>query len=83
MARITVEDLYRGEKYNVASAVGAEFLIKGRPAGYSKQTWLELLFIKHTLIAAEKMFQEGDSISAMIDNESSFPRKRWDEDDDD
>ncbi len=83
MARITVEDVYRGEKYNVLDAVGAEFLTKGRPACYSRQTWLELLLVKHTLIAANKITREGDWIEGMIPNESSFPIKRWYEDDDD
>lgn len=66
MARMTVEDVYRGDKYNVLDAVGAEFLTKGRPASYSRQTWLELLLVKHALIAAEKMFQEGDSIDCAV-----------------
>ena len=83
MARITVEDVYRGEKYNVLDAVGAEFLTKGRPAGYSRQTWLELLLVKHTLIAANKITREGDWIGGMISDESPFPIKRWYEDDDD
>ncbi len=83
MARITVEDVYRGEKYNVLDAVGAEFLTKGRPAGYSRSTWLELLLVKHTLIAANKITREGDWIGGMISDESPFPIKRWYEDDDD
>ena len=83
MARITVEDVYRGEKYDVLSAAGAEFLTKGRPAGYSRQTWLELLLVKHTLIAANKITREGDWIGGMISDESPFPIKRWYEDDDD
>lgn len=65
MARITVEDVYRGEKYDVLSAAGAEFLTKGRPAGYSRQTWLELLLVKHTLIAANRITREGDWIGGM------------------
>ena len=83
MARITVEDVYRGEKYDVLDAAGVEFLTKGRPAGYSRQTWLELLLVKHTLIAANKITREGDRIGGMISDESPFPLKRWYEDDDD
>lgn len=83
MARMTVEEIYSGDKYDIAGKAGLDYLLHGRPITCDEMTWMFLLTVKHTLIAAEKMFQEGDSISAMIDNESSFPRKRWDEDDDD
>ena len=71
MARITVEEVYRGEKYDVMSAAMADYLTNGRPAEYDERTWIEMLIVKHTLIAAEKIRNEGDSISGMTDGEPS------------
>ena len=45
-------------------------LIRSVPEGYDKQTWLEMLIVKHTLIAAKKMKIEGDFVSGMTDVES-------------
>ena len=81
MARITVEEVYRGEKYGVMSAAMAEYLTSGRPVEYDERTWVEMLIVKHALIAAEKMNKEGDSISAMFDGESLSSYVRWDEND--
>ena len=79
MAQITVEEVYNGAKYQVMSSAVAEYLMNGRPAEYDERTWLDLLLVKHTLIAAEKMKIEGDSISGMTDCESSSSYVRWDE----
>ena len=79
MARITVEEVYRGEKYGVMSAAMAEYLRDGRLAEYDERTWVEMLIVKHALIAAEKMKSEGDSISGITDAESSSSYVRWDE----
>ena len=81
MARITVQDVYNGAKYDVMSAAVAEYLSNGRPAGYDERTWVEMLIVKHALIAADKMKLEGDSISGMTDAESSSSYVRWDEHD--
>ena len=74
MARITVEELYRGErngeKYGgIMGAVAKDSLTRGVPKDYDKQTWTEMLFIKHTLAIAEKLKQEGDFVSGMTDVE--------------
>ena len=79
MARITIEEIYRGEKYGVMSAAMAEYLTNGRPAEYDERTWIEMLIVKHALIAADKMKSEGDSISGITDAESSYSYVRWDE----
>ena len=54
MARITVEEVYNGEKYDVMSAATVEYLTNGRPAEYDERTWVEMLIVKHALIAADK-----------------------------
>ena len=81
MAQITVEEVYSGEKYDVMSAVMADYLDNGRPQEYDERTWLDMLIVKHTLIAADKMKFEDDSISGMTDGESSYSYVRWDNDD--
>ena len=80
MARISIEALYTGEgargKYcngGLMGAVMTEIITHGVPDGYDGKTWAELLLIKHTLLVAEQMKQEGDFISGMTDSElSSF-----------
>lgn len=54
VARMTVEEIYRGEKYDVMGTATADCLMNGRPAEYDEQTWLDMLLVKHALIAAEK-----------------------------
>ena len=83
MARISIEALYAGEgaggKYGSGGLMGAvmtELFTHGVPDGYDEKMWAEMLLIKHVLLAAEQMKQEGDSISDMTDSEpSSFPAK--------
>lgn len=81
MARMTVEEIYRGEKYNVMSAATANYLMNGRPSEYDERTWLDILLVKHTLIAAKKMKNEGDTVSGMTDDMSSSSYVRWNEND--
>ena len=78
MTRISIEALYTGEgagsKYGSGGLMGAvmtEIFSHGVPDGYDAKTWAELLLIKHTLLVAEQMKQEGDSISGMTDSEPS------------
>lgn len=81
MARITVQEVYNGAKYDVMSAAVTDYLKNGRPAEYDERTWMDMLLVKHALVAAEKMNKEGDSISGMTDTESSSSYARWDEND--
>ena len=81
MVRMTVEEVCRGEKYGVMSAATADYLTNGRPAEYDERTWIEILVVKHTLIAAEKMRNEGDTVSGMTDSVSPSSYVRWDEHD--
>ena len=81
MPRMTAEEIYRGEKYGVMGAATADYLMNGRPSEYDERTWLEMLLIKHALIAAEKMKNEGDTVSGMTDDMSSSSYVRWNEND--
>lgn len=75
MAQMSLEELYRGEsageKYGILGEVMKDFLQNGRQSEYDERTWLEMLLVKHALIAAEKMKNEGDTVSGMTDDMSS------------
>lgn len=58
-----------------------DFFENGRAAEYDERTWLEMLLVKHALIAAEKMKNEGDTVSGLTDDMSSSSYVRWDEHD--
>ena len=65
MTKLTVEEVYRGEKYNVMGNAFKELISLYEDIGTlaDLQTTTELLVCKHTLIAAKKMIDEGNSIS--------------------
>ena len=64
MAKYTIEELYRGEKYSILSAVGAKAIRSCiDPHTADGQTWLEMELIRQTFITAEKMKQNGDCIA--------------------
>lgn len=75
MAQMSLEELYRGEsageKYGILGEVMKDFLQNERPSEYDERTWLEMLLVKHALITAEKMKNEGDTVSGMTDDMSS------------
>ena len=75
MAQMSLEELYRGEgageKYGILGKVMKDFLQNGHPSEYDERTWLDMLLVKHVLIAAEKMKNEGDTVSGMTDDMSS------------
>ena len=68
MAKYTLEDIMYGDKYGIESAVVVEvfkMVQQGMPAKEIKEK-LNMLYVKHTLLAAKKIHDEGDCIS---DNE--------------
>ena len=83
MAQISIEQLYRGEgagkKYGILGEVMKDFFKNGCPSEYDERTWLDMLLVKHTLIAADKMKIEGDTVSGMTDDVSPSSYVRWDE----
>lgn len=85
MAQMSLEELYcgesAGEKYGILGEVMKDFFENGRPSEYVERTWLDMLLVKHALIAAEKMKSEGDTVSGMTDDMSSSSYVRWNEND--
>ena len=70
MAKLTIEQIYNGTKYDVMSKVLTEYLKNGRPKEYDERTWIELLIVKHSINATYKMQKEGDTVSGMTDGVS-------------
>ena len=62
MAKITVKELYYGERYGVMGEVFKAMLLAPDKT-VDEQTRLELEIVRQTLIAAEKMKQNGDCIA--------------------
>lgn len=85
MAQMSLEELYRGEgvgeKYGILGEVMKDFFQNGCPSEYDERTWLEMLLVKHTLIAAEKMKNEGDTVSGLTDDAPPSSYVRWNEND--
>ena len=61
MAKITVKELYYGECYGVIGEAFKAMLTPDKKE--DEQTRLELEIVRQTLIAAEKMKQNGDCIA--------------------
>ena len=60
MAKITIEELYRGEKYDIMSAVTAKALMLGIDERTEDgRTWIEMELIRQTVIAIEQMKKSG------------------------
>ena len=64
MAKITIEELYRGEKYDIMSAVAVKAMTLGIDERTGEgRTWIEMELVRQTLIAVEKMKKNGDCIA--------------------
>ena len=64
MAKITIKELYRGEKYDIMSAVAVKTMTLGIDERTEDgRTWIEMEFVRQTLIAVEKMKKNGDCIA--------------------
>ena len=64
MAKFTIEELYRGENYDIMSAVA----VKAMTLGVDKRTeegrtWIEMELVRQTVIAIEQMKKNGDCIA--------------------
>lgn len=68
MAKYTLEDIMYGDKYGIESAVVAEVFKMAQQGIDAKEIkeQLNMLYVKHALLVAKKMQNEGDCIS---DNE--------------
>ena len=65
MAKYTLEEIMCGEKYNIESAVLVEVLSLVEQKAVAKliREQLNTIYVKHALLVAKKMHDEGDCIS--------------------
>ena len=64
MAKITIEELYRGEKYDIMSAVAVKAMTLGIDERTDEgRTWIEMELVRQTVIAMLKLNKDGDCIS--------------------
>ena len=64
MAKITIEELYRGEKYDIMSAVAVRAIALGIDERTEEgRTRIEMELVRQTVIAIEQMKKNGDCIA--------------------
>ena len=65
MAKYTLENIMYGDKYGIESAVVAEVFNMVQQGTKTKEIkeQLNMLYVKHALLTAKKMYDEGDCIS--------------------
>ena len=63
MAKITVEELFYGDKYGVMSEVVKQVFARQDKFVADPHTFRELEIVRQTLIAVEKMKKNGDCIA--------------------
>ena len=64
MAKITIEELYCGDKYSIMGAVTAKALTLGIDERTEDgRTWIEMELVRQTIVAMLKLNQNGDCIS--------------------
>ena len=65
MAKYTLEEVMYGEKYGIESAVFEEVcrLVEQKVDAKTIREQLNTIYVKHALLAAKKMHDEGDCIS--------------------
>ncbi len=77
MAKYTLEEIIYGDKYGIESAVFIEIfkLAEQKVAAKKIREQLNMIYVKHTLLTAKRMIEEGDSISDIPELESLSLRK--------
>ena len=72
MAKYTLEDIMCGEKYNIESEVFMEVfrLVEQKSDAKIIREQLNMIYVKHALLTAKRMIEEGDSISDIPEFES-------------
>ena len=72
MAKYTLEEIMCGEKYNIESDVFMEVfrLVEQKSDAKTIREQLNTIYVKHALLTAKKMIEEGDSISDIPEFES-------------
>ena len=74
MAKYTLEEIMCGEKYNIESDVFMEVfrLVEQKADAKMIREQLNMIYVKHALLTARKIIEEGDSVSDIPEFESPF-----------
>ena len=77
MAKYTLEEIMCGEKYNIESDVFMEVfrLVEQKADAKMIREQLNMIYVKHALLTARKMIEEGDSVSDIPELEALSLRK--------
>ena len=77
MAKYSLENIMCGEKYNIESDVFVEVfrMAEQRIDAKTIREQLNMIYVKHALMTAKKIIEEGDSISDTPELESLSSRK--------
>ena len=72
MAKYTLEEIMCGEKYNIESDVFMEVfrLVEQKADAKMIREQLNMIYVKHALLTAKRMIEEGDSVSDIPEFES-------------
>ena len=78
MAKYTLEEIMYGDKYGIESAVFVEVfrLVKQKVDAKTIREQLNMIYVKHALLTAKRMIEEGDSISDIPELEPPFYVRR-------
>jgi len=77
MAKYTLEEIMCGEKYNIEGDVFMEVfrLVEQKADAKMIREQLNTIYVKHALLTAKKMIEEGDSVSDIPELEALSLRK--------
>ncbi len=77
MAKYTFEEIMYGDKYGIESAAFVEVfkMVEQKVDSKTIREQLNMIYVKHALITAKRMIEEGDSISDIPELESFSLRK--------
>ena len=77
MAKYTLEEIMYGDKYGIESAVFVEVfrMVEQKVNAKIIREQLNMIYVKHALLTAKKMTEEGDSISDIPELEPLSLRK--------
>lgn len=72
MAKYTLEEIMYGDKYGIESTVFVEVfkMVEQKVATRTIREQLNMIYVKHVLLTAKRMIEEGDSISDIPELES-------------
>ena len=77
MAKYTLEDIVYGDKYGIESAVFVEVfrMVEQKVNAKTIREQLNTIYVKHALLTAKRMIEEGDSVSDIPEFEALSLRK--------